>query len=74
MLQARQHPDLANESELGGLGIGVGVQNFQRNLALVSRIVGQIDGGECTLPDLASYLVATGERGSERGNGIARSK
>ena len=74
MLETRQHADFADESQLGGVRVGTRVQYFDRNLTLVSRIFCQVDGGKRTLPDLASYFVATDECGSERGNRIARRK
>jgi hypothetical protein len=67
VLKAREQPDLADETQLTRLGAGIRVQNLEGNLPLVSRVAREVNGSERALADLASDLVASGQRGAERG-------
>ncbi len=72
MLKPREQPDLADEAELAGLGTRIGVQYLERDSAFVPRVTGEIDSCECTLPDLALYLVSPSERGAKGSERILR--
>jgi len=60
MLETRQHADLTNEPDFAAFGPVLGVKNFQRDLAIVPGIVGEVNGGERSLSDLTPDFVAAG--------------
>src|SRR5438270_7389693 len=72
MLQSRQHADLTNEPHFAAFGSLLGVQDFERDLTLVAGVVGEVNGGECSLSDLTPDFVSAGERGPEWSNRVAR--
>ena len=61
--------DLAEEP-LGAERVGeFGVEDLDRDRAIVLEIVREVDGGHAALPELALDAVAVGEGGSESGGG-----
>jgi len=72
MLQAREKTYLADESKLTGVRSRICVQNLERNAPVVPRIAGEINGCECTLPNLALDLIPAGKGGTEWREGILR--
>ena len=62
MLETREHSDLANESKLAGLGAGVGVEDFDRDLSFVLEVSGEVNGSECPLAYLALNFVTAAKR------------
>src|SRR6266404_5753986 len=70
MLQARQRPNFLNESQFARLGGGVGVQNLQCHLTVMSGVLSEIDCGEGALSDLAPDFVSSSERGPDRADRI----
>jgi len=62
MLQSRQHPNFPDESQFAGIGARIRVQDFERQLAVVPRVLCEIDRCERALADLALDFVSSGER------------
>jgi hypothetical protein len=71
MLQAGEHPDLTDESELAHFGAWICVQDFERDLSVVSGVSREIDGREGSLPDFPLDLVSAGEGSPQGADGVA---
>ena len=66
MLKPGEDPNFPHESQLAGLRVGIRVQNLERELAIVPRVLCKVDGREGTLTDLPSDFISSGEGGPER--------
>ncbi len=61
MLQVRRRLDLGQEALGTDDGGQLGLQDLERDLALVLEVVGQVDGGHPALAELVPDDVAVGQ-------------
>ncbi len=61
MLERRGGPDFLEESVATEDGTQLGAEHLEGDLAVVPRILGQVDGGHATRADLAEELVPIAE-------------
>ena len=70
MLQPREQANFPDEPKLASFRCRVGVENFQRDAALMPQVPRQVDSRKGALADLALYLEPAGERGTEWGERV----
>src|SRR5262249_51358881 len=67
MLQIRRHPDLGQEPLAAKDGAQLRAEDLERNVAVVAKIAGEVDGRHAAAADLALDLVAAREGQVELG-------
>ena len=70
VLQPCEEANFPDEPQLAGFRCRVGIQDLQRDAAIMPQVPREVDGREGALADFALYLKSAGERGTEWGERI----